>query len=448
MKKTMNQKNLPLRSLSGWVIALSLWLGLTTAHAQITEKPEYGSFIIENVDIYPVTSDVIEGGVVVVKDGIIEHVGSNVKPDLSGDVTRIDGSGHRLYPGFIDSETQLGLNEIGAVAVTIDAAEVGSVNPEMIAQTAVNPGSVSIPVTRVDGVTNVVAAPVSGLVSGTGSLIDLYGYTPEAMSIDQRAGIYVNWPSSSKRGWWDSRSEKEIQDDYNEAVDQIDELFDDARAYHKMWQTVESGELDEQPDVNAKMEAMRYLFTQEARLVVRVNREKDIVAALEWATHQDDLSFVFSGVSEGWRVADELAAADIPVIATALVTPSRSSDHYARPYQNAGLMADAGVHVSLSTFNTENVRNLPFHAGYAATYGMGIEEALKAVTINPAKLWGVDDKLGSIDVGKHANLILVDGDPFETTSSIKDVFIRGYRVPMVSRHTQLNDEFLDRDATN
>jgi imidazolonepropionase-like amidohydrolase len=111
-------------------------------------------------------------------------------------------------------------------------------------------------------------------------------------------------------------------------------------------------------------------------------------------------------------------------------------------------MADAGVHVSLSTFNTENVRNLPFHAGYAATYGMGIEEALKAVTINPAELWGVDDKLGSIDVGKHANLILVDGDPFETTSSIKDVFIRGYRVPMVSRHTQLNDEFLDRDATN
>ena len=444
----MNQKNYTFFSRSGWVVVMSLFLGFATVEAQITEKPQYGTFIIENVDIYPVTSDVIQGGVVVVKDGLIEYVGSNVKPDLTGDIIRIDGSGHRLYPGFIDSETQLGLNEIGAVAVTVDAAEVGSVNPEMIAQTAVNPGSVSIPVTRVDGVTNVVAAPVSGLVSGTGSLIDLYGYTPEAMSIDQRAGIYINWPSSGKRGWWDSRSEKEIEKDYNEAIDQINELFDDARAYHAMWQAIETDELDAQPDVNAKMEAMRYLFTQEARLVVRVNREKDILAALEWATQQEDLSFVFSGVSEGWRVADKLAEADIPVIATALVTPSRSSDYYARPYQNAGLMANAGVHVSLSTFNTENVRNLPFHAGYAATYGMGVEEALKAVTINPAELWGVDDKLGSIDVGKHANLILVDGDPFETTSIIKDVFIRGYRIPMVSRHTQLNQEFLDRDATN
>ena len=444
----MNQKKFTFFSLSGWVVVMSLCLGFVTAEAQITEKPQYGTFIIENVDIYPVTSDMIEGGVVIVKDGVIEYVGSNVKPDLTSDIIRIDGSGHRLYPGFIDSETQLGLNEIGAVAVTIDAAEVGSVNPEMIAQTAVNPGSVSIPVTRVDGVTNVVAAPVSGLVSGTGSLIDLYGYTPEAMSIDQRAGIYINWPSSGKRGWWDSRSQKEIDDDYKEAIDQINDLFDDARAYHAMWQSIDDGELDAQPDVHAKMDAMRYLFTQEARLVVRVNREKDILAALDWATQQEDLSFVFSGVSEGWRVADQLAEADIPVIATALVTPSRSSDHYARPYQNAGLMTQAGVHVSLSTFNTENVRNLPFHAGYAATYGMGVEEAVKAVTINPAEVWGVEDKLGSIEVGKHANLILVDGDPFETTSMIKDVFIRGYRIPMVSRHTQLNEEFLDRDATN
>ena len=444
----MNRKKQSRFQFCGWMVVLTLLFGFTNLQAQIVEKPEYGTFIIENVDIYPVTSDVIKGGVVVIKDGTIDYVGSNVKPDLTGEVKRIDGSGYRLYPGFIDSETQLGLNEIGAVAVTIDAAEVGSVNPEMIAQTAVNPGSVSIPVTRVDGVTNVVASPVSGLVSGTGSLIDLYGYTPEAMSVDQRAGIYINWPSSGKRGWWDSRSESDIEKDYKEALDQINELFNDARAYHTMWEAIESGELDAQPDVNAKMDAMRHLFTQEARLVLRVNREKDILAALEWANGQDDLSFVFSGVSEGWRVAEQLAEAEIPVIATALVTTSRSSDHYARPYQNAGLMANAGVHVSLSTFNTENVRNLPFHAGYAATYGMGVEEALKAVTINPAEMWGVADKLGSIEVGKHANLFLVDGDPFETTSTIKDVFIRGYRIPMVSRHTQLNEEFLNRDATN
>ncbi|HBW00431.1 MAG TPA: hypothetical protein DEF03_04485, partial [Bacteroidetes bacterium] len=109
-------------SRSGWVVVMSLFLGFATVEAQITEKPQYGTFLIENVDIYPVTSDVIQGGVVVVKDGLIEYVGSNVKPDLTGDIIRIDGSGHRLYPGFIDSETQLGLNEIGAVAVTIDAA--------------------------------------------------------------------------------------------------------------------------------------------------------------------------------------------------------------------------------------------------------------------------------------------------------------------------------------
>jgi len=155
---------------------------------------------------------------------------------------------------------------------------------------------------------------------------------------------------------------------------------------------------------------------------------------------------ILSGVAEGWRVASEIAEAGVPVLAgPVLSVASRESDRYDKPYANAGLLHDAGVQVALRTGDSENVRNLPYHAGFAAAYGLGKDEALRAITIEPARIFGVDDRLGSLEVGKQANLFVTDGDPFETKTSVLYLFIDGYNITMESRHTKLYDEFLNRN---
>jgi imidazolonepropionase-like amidohydrolase len=181
--------------------------------------------------------------------------------------------------------------------------------------------------------------------------------------------------------------------------------------------------------------------------MVSVSREKDILNALEWVAKDKNqsLNVIFRGVEEGWRVADDIADAGVACIVKALYLPVRDYDHIHRPYQNAGALHKAGVTVAMMTSDVENVRNLSFEAGYAAAYGLGQEEALKAVTLNPAKIFGIDEDYGSLESGKVANLFIASGDPFEPVTQIEDVFINGYRIPMISRHSQLFEEFLERD---
>ena len=181
-------------------------------------------------------------------------------------------------------------------------------------------------------------------------------------------------------------------------------------------------------------------------LIIEVNASKDITAALKWLADKKVKKAALSGVAEGWRVAAEIAKAGIPVLAgPVLALPSRDYDKYDKAYANPGLMKKAGVKVAIRTNETENVRNLPYHAGFAATYGMGADDALKAVTIVPAEIFGVSAQLGSIEKGKDATLFVSDGDPFETKTQIKNVFINGWQIPMVSRQTELYEEFLKRE---
>lgn len=178
--------------------------------------------------------------------------------------------------------------------------------------------------------------------------------------------------------------------------------------------------------------------------MIEVNKEDDILLALKWIKSKN-IKAILTGVAEGWRVADSLAASGIPVITgPMLAMPTRSSDSYDQAYKNAGIMQKAGVKVALRTMEAENVRNLPFNAGFAAAYGMGKEEALKAVTIVPAEIFGVADQVGSIEPGKKANLFVATGDPFEPSTQIQHLFIDGWKIPIESRHTLLYDEFIQR----
>ncbi|TNE70335.1 amidohydrolase [bacterium] len=429
-------------------LVLCFW-AVTSLQAQITEKPEYGKFAITNAKIYTVTNGIIEQGFILIDNGVITEVTAGVAK-LPAGYKVINAQGKSVYPGFIDSGTLLGLREIEAVPVTNDQAEIGEFTPNMRAFTAINPASVNIPVTRVNGVTTVIAHPVNGTIAGKSTLINLFGYSPDSMAVVADAALQMEWPSSGKRGFWDQRDEKKIKEDFEKTLKNINDYWEKARFYNDMMSAYEANPKGKsKPDKNVEWDAMRPVFNGSLPVVIDVNRENDILEALKWIKEHKGIKFVLSSASEGWRVADKIAEAGVPcLVGPTLRTISRSYDNYQAPYQNAGKLHKAGVMVAIRTGETENTRNLNYNAGYAAAYGLGTEEALKAVTINPAKIFGADSKIGSLEKGKMANLMITNGDPFEPLTNIETVFINGYKIPMISRQTQLFEEYKDRDSTN
>ncbi|MFD2532531.1 amidohydrolase family protein [Gracilimonas halophila] len=389
-------------------------------------------FAIINAKIYTVTNGIIENGTILVNKGVIEAVGTDV--EIPSDAAVYDYNGGEVYPGMIDSGTQLGLKEIGSIDEAQDFDEYGDITPQMEALTAVNPNSEAIPVTRVSGVTTTLTMPAGGLLPGTAATINLFGYTPDQMYAGSK-GIVVNFPNS-RRSW--RQTQEQADRAREQALEDLNDVFDKAELY---------AEIEDADDTRyyPEMEALANAIRGEVLMYIEVNAAKDILSALEWIEDRGYDNVVFTGVSEGWRVADEIAEAGIPVIAgPVLSTPTRSSDAYDAAYKNPDVMQKAGVKVALRTGDTENARNLPYNAAFAATYGMGREEALKAVTINAAEIMGVGDTIGSIEVGKKANFFVANGDPFETKTQILNVFIDGYLVPMTSRQIELYEEFLDR----
>ncbi len=397
-------------------------------------RADNSKFALTNAKIYTVTNGVIENGTIIINNGIIEAVGADI--NIPGDAQVIDYSGQEIYPGMIDSGTRLGLSEIGSISEANDFREFGEITPNMQALTAVNPNSVAIPVTRVSGVTSALTMPAGGPLPGTAATISLFGYTPDQMFAGSK-GVVMNFPSTAQRGWR-RRTPEQIEKAREKAQETINDAFDKAELYAKI---KESDDARYYPE----MEALAKVVNGEVLLYIEVNSAKDILSALEWVEERGYENVVLTGVAEGWRVAEEIAEAGLPVITgPVLSTPTRGSDAYDTAYKNPGLMQKAGIKVALRTMDTENSRNLPYNAGFAATYGMGREEALKAITINAAEIMGVGDQLGSIEVGKKANIFVSTGDPFQTSTKILDVFIDGYKIPMTSRHTELYDEFLNR----
>lgn len=412
-----------------------------TAYGQ-NAKGKYATFALTNATIETVTNGTIQNGTLVISAGKIEAIGSNVT--IPSDAETIDCSGYTIYPGLIEGGARLGLTEVNSDARTRDFNEIGQVIPQIQALTAVNPNSVLIPVTRVSGVTTSLAVPSGGLFSGTAALINLYGYTPDQMYAGFK-GIVLNYPRSGKRGRWDRQDDEEINRAYKKAIKNLNDIWTKVAEYHKLDSAIKASGSRKNLDYYPEMEALLPVYRGEMTLLLEVNASKDIKSAIEWVKGKD-LRVVFTGVSEGWRAAEELAEANIPVITGPVLSrPTRAYDRYDRPYANPGLMHKAGVKVAIRNNGAENVRNLPYDAGFAATYGMGKKEALEAITINTAEILGVEKELGSLEAGKVANLFVADGDIFETKTQVKHVFISGWQIPMESRHTKLYDEFLDRN---
>lgn len=397
-------------------------------------KPRTGKFLLQNATVVTVTKGTLTNTSVLVENGKIAQVGSNIS---AGDAEVIDCTGKFIYPGMIDSGTRLGIVEVSSLPETVDYAEIGNVTPNMQALTTVNPNSEAIGVTRVSGVTTVLTVPTGGLFPGTAALINLNGYTPDQMFGGFKA-VVMNFPTSARRGRFDRRSDEDVKKDAEKALKEANEIWENAKNYNKLKQA--GAELQYYPE----MDQLAKVVAGELPLLVVVDAASDIQSAIKWVQGKN-IKVIFSGVAEGWRVADEIAKAKIPVITGPVqALPTRTSDRYDAAYANAGKLAKAGVKVALRTDEEENVRNLPFHAAFAAAYGLGKEEAFKAITINPAEIFGLQDQYGSVEAGKRANLVISTGDPLETSSQILHVFIDGYRIPMSNRHIRLYQEFLER----
>ena len=415
------------------------------------QGPQYraraGTFALTDCRIETVTRGTIERGTVVIEGGKIAAVGTASAP---AGATVIPCDGGTVYPGMIDAGTRIGLEEIGSQDETEDYDELGDVTPQMEALTAINTSSIHFPITRVAGVTTALSVPRGGLMPGTAALLNLHGYTPGQMAAGFE-GVVLNFPQSGRRGRFDRREQEAIDKAAKEAMEKLDEVWEQAALYARIdsARTAGAGRQTGEQAYQPEMAALLPVVRGERVLLVEANAAADILKAIEWLDGKG-LSAVLTGVAEGWRVADKIAAAGLPVI-TGPVTglPTRASDRYDRTYQNAALLAQAGVQVALRTDDgMQNYRNLPFHAGFAVAYGQDLgfdrQAALEAITITPARIFGVDSRLGSIEVGKSATLFVADGDPFEPATQVRAVFIDGYQIPMVSRQIELYQEYLNR----
>jgi imidazolonepropionase-like amidohydrolase len=396
---------------------------------------------IRNARIVPVTSAPVERGTIVFANGVITAVGANV--DVPAGATVIDGTGLSVYPGMIDSGSNVGLIEIDAIAATVDTSELGDFNPNAQAAVAINPHSELIPVTRVNGVTSVVSTPEGGIISGQSAVVQLAGWTPRQMVVKSPAAMHIRFPRLRSAPLVEIPQEEEAETNrrknYTKELDRLRDVFRDARAYAKA-----ANARVRRFDRDLLLESLVPVVEGRVPVVMHANQARDIRAALAFAD-EFQLKVILSGAQDASRVIDDLKKRNVPVILGPILSlPQREDDPYDILFTNAKLLHDNGIRFAIQTSDAHNTRNLPYHAASCAAFGLPKEEALKAVTIYPAEIWGVADRLGSLEVGKSANVIVTDGDPLEIRTTVSRVFIAGEEIAMDSRHTLLYRKFANR----
>lgn len=430
--------------------ALLLALAVTTsafAQSTIPNNPgTKGTVAIRNATIYPVTSAPIANGTIVFTDGKITAIGANA--GVPAGATVIDGTGLSVYPGLIDSGTNVGLTEIDAVPGTVDTAEIGDFNPNAMAAVAINPHTEVIPVTRVNGITHVVSVPEGGIISGQSALVQLAGWTPPEMVIKSPAAMHVRFPRLRSAPLievpQDEEAEKDLRKNYSKEVDKLRDMLRDAQAYGRAAAARAGDKTVRRFDRDLILEALVPVVEGRVPVVMHASQARDIKAAIEFAD-EFKLKVILSGGNDVAKMIPELKSRNIPVLLGPILSlPQREDDPYDILFTNAKALHDAGIRFAIQTQDAHNARNLPYNAASAAAFGLPKDVALKAITIYPAEIWGVADRLGSLEVGKGANVIVTDGDPLEIRTNVRRVFINGEEIPMDSRHTLLYDKFRKR----
>lgn len=445
------------------VFSVSLCLcGSITASAQNdgseqNQNGRAGTFAIMGARIVTVSNGTIDSGNVIIQNGKIAAVGANAS--VPSGAERIDGKGLTVFPGMIDAGTNMGLAEITlAVAGSVDLAEVGNNNANAKAIKGIHPHSAHINVTRVNGITSVLSAPTGGLIPGQAALINLSGSTPDEMAVVPVWGLVINFPRIAfggggfGGGGGGFGGGQQAAADFNEAVrrrdqavDELKKIFKDADAYLRARDAYAKDKSLPYVPVNQRFDALEPYIRGQKPIVFTSERERDIRAIAKFVAEMK-VKGVLAGGQEAWKAADDLKKNNIPVIFTHIYSlPTLADFPYDYFFEAPSKMQQAGVKFCISTGDTgPEVRDLPYQAGIAGAFGLSKEDALRSVTLYPAEILGVADKMGSIDAGKMGNIVVADGDILDPRTNIKYLFIEGRLMPLTSRHTRLFDSFKDR----
>ena len=384
---------------------------------------------ITGATVFPVSGPKLDNATVLMRGGRIVAVGTRVV--IPARATRIDGTNMWVTPGLLDGSGHMGLVEIDAVAATRDAeVRNDTVAAAFNVAEGINPASTLIDITRIAGVTTMLAMPKSGLIRGQAVLIDLDGATIEAMLVRSPAAIVAELSEATKSAGGGSRAG---------AAARLRRVLDDAREYGRRKADWARAQMPPLAAPAADLAALAPVLRGELPIVIIANRRSDIATALRIG-REYRLKLILAGAAEGWQMAEEIARARVPVLVEPL-NNIPSYDALGVRYANAALLTQAGVKVALLETNTHNARNLRQQAGNAVSYGMRWEDALRAVTLSPAEMFGVATRYGSLDSGKVANVVVWSGDPFELGTRVEHVFIRGVEIPLRSRQTELLERY-------
>jgi imidazolonepropionase-like amidohydrolase len=432
----------------GAALAAILLLALTAptalANPNVPAPPQNEPILIANGVIHTVSGATIENGQMLFDGGrIVAIAGPGESIAMPSRV--IDLGGKHVYPGMIAAHTVLGLVEIEAVRATVDVTEPGLVNPNVRADIAVNPDSELLPVTRANGVLAALTVPKPGgasVIIGQSAVIVLDGWTIEDMTIKAPAGLHVVWPQMRFAGDLPAERKQELEKTRDERLRAIEDTFEAARAYRLL-------PTAERPfDVDLRWEAMLPVLEGNMPVFAHVEDLLQIRHALHIADEYG-LRMILVGAADAWRVADLLAEKRVPVIIGSVQRlPLRRWEDYATPFQNAAKLHAAGVSFAIASDGTAdsapNERNLPYEAAKAVAHGLPHDEALKAVTLYPAQILGVAERLGSLEPGKDATFIVTDGDPLDIATRVEQAFINGRAVDLTTRHTVLYEKYREK----
>ena len=411
------------------------------AQVRMTVPPQSEPVALVGATIHTVTSGVIENGTILLENGLITAIGTDV--DIPAGTRVVDATGKHIYPGLIDAFSTVGIAEIGAVDVSNDVNELGDFNPNVRADIAVNAESRHIGTTRSAGVLTTLTTPGGGLVSGMSSAMALEGWSWEEMSMQSATALNVNWPNPNRRGFRGFPGfrfgPQEDPPSYEEQVQQLKDFFAEARAYRD---AVAAGE---EVRSDSRYAAMIPVIDGDIPVVVAADGAAQISDAITWA-QEEDLRIVIRGGRDAIHVADRLVAEDIPVILTSTMSgPGRQYEGYDGAYSMPARLHEAGVRFAIAGGSGSLYSNrLPFEAGVAVAFGLPEEEALKAVTINPARFLGLDDRVGSLEPGKQATFLITTGTPLDMTSDIEQAYIQGRELDMMDIQKYFFEKYMEK----
>ena len=408
------------------------------------------SLKITNATIHPVSSPTLPRASMLIRDGKIIAVGEQVSDSAD---TVLDLKGQHVFPGLIAPTTILGLIEIDGVRSTRDTTESGEYTPEVMTWKAVNPDSELIPVARANGFTHAQPIPLGPMVSGHSAVIQLKGWSVEDLTVRQDAGLHVSWPSfqidTTPKEAFANKDQWKSPEDQIKARElklrQLDEFFSEAEAYAKARDA--AGPSSTFRTIPA-WESMLPLLKGEIPIFLHADESRQIQSAVQWAIRRQ-YKAVLAGGRDAWRVATLLATNRIPVVYEHVFTlPSRDTDPYDVHFAAPGILAKAGVTVCFSEgtdrFGASTIRNIPYAAAQARTFGLSADEALRGITLYPARILGLESRLGSLEPGKEATFFISNGDILDLRTQVQRLWIAGREVSLESRHTRLYDRYRNR----